>query len=177
MLTHLRGPFMGGEIPSGEGSVFHFVDIFALGFGLAAVESLVAGRSLWLVAGCSLAAWILHLIGTKWSRIKTLFGPAVSSVLDRVGSDRRYRVLALVLTFGYFGVNGLFYIRQLRTDLDTYVMPRTVTDEKANNLQKISVSYGGHRGDRQRPAGSRSIHICRPDLLCTAESKLDSHLH
>ena len=93
---------MSGEIPTGHGSVFHFLDIFALGCGLEACAALFAGRSLWLVMAGVLGAVGFHLVGTQWPSIKRWLGPRLSTTLDQIGSDRRYRITALVLVVGYF---------------------------------------------------------------------------
>lgn len=74
MLAHLRGPFMSGEIPTGSGSVFHFLDIFALGCGLEALSGLHKGDPIWQVLLWVAGAIAFHVIGTKWESIKKIVG-------------------------------------------------------------------------------------------------------
>jgi hypothetical protein len=126
---------MAGEIPSGEGSVFHFLDIFALGCGLEACAALFAGRSIWLVVAGVLGAIAFHLLGTKWPVIKTRLWPRLVLFFEWIGNSRRFRTGALTLVVGYFAVAGILYIERLRGDLDAYVMPRAVSKEQASKLQ------------------------------------------
>src|ERR1035437_965276 len=135
MLTHLRRPFLAGEIPSGHGSVFHFLDIFALGFGLAAVDSLVAGRSLWVVGGCVIAAIAIHILGTKWPLIRERLGPRLATILYRA-----IRV-ASALLIGIVVVSIFLYVHQLRSDLDNYVMPRSVTKQQADQISQVLAGH------------------------------------
>jgi hypothetical protein len=141
MLTHLRWPFMAGEIPSGEGSVFHFLDIFALGCGLEACAALFNGKSLWLVAGGVAGAVGFHLLGTKWPVIKLRLWPRLASGIEAIASNRSYRFGALALVVGYFAFAGLLYIHDLRSDLNAYAMPRTITEKQANRLRDYLSRY------------------------------------
>ena len=99
---------MAGEIPSGEGSLFHFLDIYALGFGLEACGALFLGKSWgWVALGVG-GSIFFHLLGTKWPRIKPVIGPRVASTLERITSNRPYRrsiyvlmILATLASIGY----------------------------------------------------------------------------
>jgi hypothetical protein len=135
MLTHLRWPRMAGEIPTGEGSVFHFLDIFALGCGLEACSALWSGKPSWEVVAGIIGAIAFHLIGTKWPTIRTSLWPSLSSRLESVGNNRRLRFAVLAVIVGYFLITGLLYIRKLRGDLDIYVEQRIVSKEQGQKLR------------------------------------------
>ena len=126
---------MPGEVPSGEGSVFHFLDIFALGCGLEACSAFFSGKSLGLVFGAVLGAVGFHVLGTKWGQIRGRLGPRLAAVLDRIGRDPAYRAIALVLVLSYFVVSAVLYVVRLRSDLDTYVMPRTLTAQQVSQIR------------------------------------------
>jgi hypothetical protein len=85
------------EIPSGEGSVFHFLDIYALGFGLEACGALFLGKSWWWVALGVLGSIFFHLLGTNWPRIKPNIWPRLASALEWISSNRLYRRSTLTL--------------------------------------------------------------------------------
>jgi hypothetical protein len=97
---------MTGEIPTGEHSVFHFLDIFALGCGLEACASFFKGESRWKVAGEVGSAIAFHLIGTKWPRIKNKLWPTLAELLDRISKNRWVRFGTLAIVLGYFTVSG-----------------------------------------------------------------------
>jgi hypothetical protein len=144
MLAHLRRPFLSVEIPSGHGSVFHFLDIFALGCGLEACAALFGGKPLWVVAAGVLGAVSFHLLGTKWPAIRKNLWPRVAAGIDQIGSDWSYRLWALSVIVSYFAISGLLYVHQLRSDLDTYVMPRTVTSRQAEDLREFLSHHESH---------------------------------
>ncbi len=87
---------MAGEIPSGEGSVFHFLDIFALGFGLEACAALFKGQW-WQAAGGVFGAVAFHVAGTKWPQIKSKLSPRYASIVERIESNQLYRQIAYFL--------------------------------------------------------------------------------
>src|ERR1039458_8647231 len=114
---------MAGETPSREGSVSRFLDIFARGSAAAAFAALIAGKSLWVVGGFVFGALVLHLLGTRWPAIQTRLGPRLAAVVERVTSNRRYRIAAIVVVVGCFAVTGLMYVVKLRSDLDEIGRP------------------------------------------------------
>jgi hypothetical protein len=81
MLPHLRRPFLAGDIPSGHASVFHFLDIFALGCGLEALAGLHKGDPLWIIGAYVAGAVGFHLLGTKWPLIEEKLGPRIAFLL------------------------------------------------------------------------------------------------
>lgn len=76
-----------------------------------------------------------HLLGTKWPIIKTRLRPRLSSWLEAIGNNRRFRLAVLTVIIGYFLITGLLYIRKLRGDLDTYIEQRTVSKEQGQKLR------------------------------------------
>jgi hypothetical protein len=130
MFPHLRRPFVGDEIPTGHGSVFHFLDIFALGCGLEALAGLHKGDPLWVVIAWVSGAVAFHLLGTQWPQVKARLD-ARSAVLV-YWSVRAASVLAV----GYGLMSVVFFLLQLRSDLDAYVMPRAITAKQADMLRQ-----------------------------------------
>src|ERR1700739_3089674 len=108
---------MSGEIPAGHGSVFHFLDIFALGCGLEAAAGLHKGDPLWMVGAWIGGAIAFHLVGTNWPLIHQWVGPLFSSIL--------YWTASVASVF--MAISIILYVSQLRDDLDAYVMPRRIT--------------------------------------------------
>jgi len=116
MLTHLRRPLVAGEIPSGEGSVFHFLDIYALGFGLEACGALFLGKAWGWVALGVVGSIFFHLLGTNWPRIKPRIWPHFASGLERISNNRLYRrsIFALMIIAFSTSVGFAFYRRYHR---------------------------------------------------------------
>jgi hypothetical protein len=118
---------LAGEIPEGHGSVFHFLDIFALGCGLEALAGLHKGDPLWIVAAYVIGAVAFHLLGTKWPLIRAKLGERAARLI-------RWAVMALsILLIGYIAL----YVLQLRSDLDAYAMPRKVSKMQAENIKTV----------------------------------------
>ncbi|HTU46666.1 MAG TPA: hypothetical protein VMF91_16485 [Bryobacteraceae bacterium] len=141
---------MAGEVPSGETSVFHFLDIFALGCGLEACAALFQGRSLWLVAAGVIGAIAFHLLGTKWQSIRKFLRPGLSIALDRIAKDRRYRLIALVLVVGYFCVRLTHYflkpnapVEKKNTVLNGSPSPATPTPSNTSGPPQFSITLTG----------------------------------
>lgn len=135
---------MAGEIPSGEGSVFHFLDIFALGCGLEACSALWRGEPFWQVGAGVLGAVVFHLLGTKWPVIKRRLGPDIGSFLDNLAGNRRLRMALVAAIVGYFLIDGLFYIRGLRNELDASVTQRMVSKEQAQKLREYFAKHDAY---------------------------------
>src|ERR1700690_414454 len=108
---------MAGEIPSGEQSVFHFLDIFALGFGLEACSAAVH-RQWGLAFVCVVGSVGFHLLGTKWATIQTQLSPRLRSGIQIVTSNHRYRIVAriaaVLLVGGDFATRGDLYLYDWR---------------------------------------------------------------
>jgi hypothetical protein len=121
---------LGDEIPTEHGSVFHFLDIFALGCGLEALAGLHKGDSLWVVAAWVGGAIAFHMLGTKWPWIKERLD-ARSAVIVYWG----VRGLS-TLAVGYGVISVVFFALQLRSDLDAYVMPRKITTKQADSIRQ-----------------------------------------
>src|SRR5579871_1619044 len=114
--------------PLRDSSTGFLVKAAATGFMVQAVTALVNGKSLWITVGCIVVAIVLYVSWDKWPEIRKHVGPRAVVALPKVG------IVALIIVLGYFGLSALLYITQLRTDLDSYAMPRTLTVKQANDL-------------------------------------------
>jgi hypothetical protein len=130
-----------GEIPAGSESVFHFLDIFALGFGLLAVDSFGAGKPAWETGGYVAAAAAIHIIGTKLPRISRILGSNIRSALNMI-------ITILSACFVVYAVfSGVFYVLRLRSDLDAFVIPRTLTDEQREAIRAVLSQHDDPHAD------------------------------
>ncbi len=129
---------MAGEIPSGEGSVFHFLDIYALGFGLEACGALFLGKSWWWVALGVVGSIFFHLLGTKWSRIKPKIWPRLASALELISGNRLYRRSIFVLmVIAFFASIGFGLYRHYHSSL---VQPFSSSSTPSATVEPPSLS-------------------------------------
>jgi hypothetical protein len=144
MTSFLRWPFVSGEIPTGEGSVFHFLDIYALGFGLEACAALFLGKSWgWVALGVA-GSILFHLLGTNWPRIKPKVQPRFASAVELISSSRIYRksifVLIIIAFLGSVGF-GIYRRYHSRT---AFVPPQAAS-------QSINSSGSGLQSHQSTP--------------------------
>jgi len=109
-----------------------FIEMIALGFVLASIEAFVNGRPWFISLICLVCGLICFLAGIKWPKIKLLVGARVASSVDRIAHDSRYRSGLILLLMGCVAI---LYRHSLRSDLDTYAMPRSITDKQAKDLR------------------------------------------
>jgi hypothetical protein len=107
---------MAGDIPSGEQSVFHFLDIFALGCGLEACTA--AFRQQWGLAVVGvMGAVVFHLFGTKWAIIQSHLWPRLSARIEVIARNPRRRFIARLVSVlsvvGYFALTMVLYLNRL----------------------------------------------------------------
>lgn len=124
------------ELSPSDRAMFNLLEGIALAFAFVGTERLFAGGSWWQTGG----AWLLSLIcsyaGVKWPYIKTKVGNRFTSGIEHIASDSRYRVAVILLVVGYISFYLLFQLYLLRTDINTYVMPRSITEEQAERLKE-----------------------------------------
>jgi len=75
MTSLLRSLLTQDQLPTGNTAVYVFLEMIALGFALAAVDSLVNNKPLFISFGCLVLAVFFFLIGIKWPQIKHKVGP------------------------------------------------------------------------------------------------------
>ncbi|HEY2683762.1 MAG TPA: hypothetical protein VGI93_09660 [Steroidobacteraceae bacterium] len=135
--------------------VYLFFEMIALGFVLTGVDMAVKGEAQPIVvAGCFAAAVAFFLIGIFSSRILAALG---SNAVDLVEWLARYtwlmvlgvaayvvttqpvraRYFALGGVVAFFFFSGLSYVRELRRDINRYVMPRRLTGTQKRRLQEF----------------------------------------
>lgn len=76
------------------------------------------------------------VVGIKWPKIKSGAGRFPIAV-ERIANDSRLRAGAFFLIALYFGISAFLYMHSLRNDLDTYVMPRVVTERQSHDLREF----------------------------------------
>jgi hypothetical protein len=122
--------------PTEDRAVSSFLDYIALACIFGCVEAVISSK-LWAAVGAFVAALLFHTIGIKWPKVKTRVGRRLSSSMDRIAHDSRYRSGLTMLLVGCIGLYILFSLHSLRRDLDTYVLPRTVNKEQAATLRTV----------------------------------------
>lgn len=116
----------------------------ATGFRLLYERKFVFGLSAIVVA------ILFFVAGLKWPSSYWVSGSLISAaiiiiVLTTVGNwfeitrraaNPRYRSFALAFVLLSFGIYIIAHMNALRSDIDTYVMPRTVTRQQADDLRE-----------------------------------------
>ena len=145
MISLLRDLIMIDETPSGDKAVYVFIEMFALGFVLYAIEEAFKDGVSWLKVAIAFAlGLVFFLLGVNWIKLKSNLHSAWVVRLDRITNDYRYRYGAVVLLFGVVGFYVLASLHALRPDLDTYLIPRRVTPLQSVQLrQYLSMSHPG----------------------------------
>jgi hypothetical protein len=70
--------------------------------------------------------------------------PRFAAYVNRIANDARYRYGAVLLFLLYLVITEMLYVRNLRRDLDTYVMPRVVTSKQADDLKEYLSHQKAH---------------------------------
>jgi hypothetical protein len=121
-----------------------FLDVVASPFVIAAVQALISGRPWYVWTGYAAAGLSIGLLGFYWVRIRQRTRARLMLAIDRVAASQRFRrgcvMVALVLIGSYL----IIYLHSLRSDLDTYVMPRVVTDRQARDLRDYLSHHEAH---------------------------------
>jgi hypothetical protein len=137
MISVLGDFIMSEDVPSGDKAVYLFIEMIALGFILYAIEEAFKDHPSWVKVGIAIFFGLsFFLLGIKWSRLKARLWPRLSSRVEAVANDYRYRYgLILLLTAAIIGY-VMVSMRSIRSDLDRYLLPRTITRQQANDLKE-----------------------------------------
>jgi len=121
------------------------LDYLGLGFLLGAGEIVLTSQTpsfpLWKVTVCIVIGVGLICTAQYWPSVKPKLRPSFVSFITTTASNFWLRFFATIVIAGYFIGGGLLYIHRMRSDLDIYVMPRTVTSEQANDLRKYLAQH------------------------------------
>ncbi|MFZ0498380.1 MAG: hypothetical protein WAM52_04545, partial [Steroidobacteraceae bacterium] len=145
---------MAEQPPSGDRAVYTFLEMVALVFLFAAVETGVEQGKPPIVWGSCLVAGVISFIAAiKWGRIQTALGNQVVGMIEWLAGYRALLVLALAAyiaitysepryRYGACAVAGIYvlwisirYMRSIRRDLNRYVMPRRLSPRQAARLR------------------------------------------
>jgi hypothetical protein len=130
---------MTSDSPSDEVRVFQFFLILTAVCAAAAVTRFYAGDATGGV--CFLIGTIAaFLIALKWRWLGELLGPRVASWFQAVRTPRFWRG-AVFLSALCAIVWMMWSIHVLRDNMESYVMPRTVSERQANELCKILAEH------------------------------------
>jgi hypothetical protein len=140
MTALLRGLLMSDGPPTEDRAVSTILDYIALACIFGFVEAVMSGRP-WAGGGALAAALIFHIVGIKWLKIKPKIGPRFTSWLDRIAHNSSYRRAVVGLLLGSVVMYAMVYMHTLRSDLDTYAMPRTIAEKQAESLRKYLLGY------------------------------------
>ena len=131
MLSELLEVLMPDDSTATDRAVFILSEWTAGGWILAAIDWLVAGKQPIAMSLLFLSfAIVFAVFGVEWPSIKTKFVPGSRFVsrIETVATDYRYRTAgAILLTLVAVVVLSL-YLHSLRQDIDTYLVPRHVTE-------------------------------------------------
>lgn len=129
------------SLTAAEKTVVAFCEIVAFALGWGAVDRLLAGTSLLIVIPLFIACAAISYFGFAWPSLKPRISSRVTSTVERVGVSFRVRLAALLL-FAFGGVCYLLItIHSIRSDVDAYAKPRTVSPEQAAKLQEYLSRY------------------------------------
>ena len=140
MISELLEVLMPDELSNTDKAIFVFLDGLALALMFAAVDWLIAGKPWPIGIGIVILAFILAWIAHNWSVVKPKLGKRLSVLVlkfERVASDYRYRTGSLFLIAFFIGSVILYNLHSTRKDIETYVIPRTVSETQAEHLRKF----------------------------------------
>jgi hypothetical protein len=129
--------------PQGDARGFAICGLFASGFAVQGTARLL-NRD-YITAGVAyVVAIVLFVVGLKWGSIRQRIGTRARSFFERVGNDSRYWISATLLSAFILAITGLVYVHGIRSDLDIYVIPRTITDRQAADLREFLSQRESH---------------------------------
>jgi uncharacterized membrane protein len=116
---------------SGDPATTRLFNGMAIAFATAGAIALTNGSLLGIAAIA--VAIVLYILERNWSRITTR---ASNQFVQIVHNIARHRNVVLSLIVVGFGVYAARFVYNIRSDLDTYVMPRRITPKQADDLRE-----------------------------------------
>jgi hypothetical protein len=144
---------MPGDLPSGDKAVYLFFEMLALAFLFAAVDALIGSKPWYISAGSLALAVLFYLTGLKWPIVRStigsrlLFSVFLASVVLLSLSVLRWPSIKpgfVKVLGGCIAAYCILYVRSLRGDIQMYVMPRTITNRRAEELREYLSGRGPH---------------------------------
>jgi hypothetical protein len=140
MISLLRGILMPDDsLSPSEKMVLVLFETIAFALGWGGVDRLLAGASLLTVALIFLSSMLVSYAGFKWPFIKRKISIGITSAIERGASNYRLRIGIVFLAVLSVLFPLLLALHSVRSDLDAYVMPRTVTSKQADKLHDFSL--------------------------------------
>jgi hypothetical protein len=125
-------------LPPGNTSVFQLLSIFASAFATTGATLLLTGGG-YVVGIAALAfAVFLFIVGLKWSSVRRHAGQNFVLMVDKLAQYRNTVVLFIVAGFVIYGIH---FVYNLRSDINKYVIPRTITSQQSDALQEYSSQH------------------------------------
>jgi hypothetical protein len=142
MISLLREIIMPDETPTGDKAVYVFIEMIALGFVLYAIEEAFKDHPSWLKVVLAVVLGLLFFwVGVNWTQLKGRVSLGLARRVDGVANDYRYRYGLALLLVAAFGVYTIVSLRSLRSDLDGYVTPRTLSTEQTRDLEAFLAKH------------------------------------
>src|ERR1700687_2217986 len=146
MISSLLKDLIMADATDGERVVFILCEWTAGTWVYFSIDRFLAGKTLTGICLGALAI-LFAVAGVKWPSLKLRLGLRFSrfaAITEQIASDYRYRTAGIIiLTVGIMLMLS-FYLHSIRNDLDTYVMPRSMTDKQANELREYLSHYEPH---------------------------------
>lgn len=136
MISLLREIIMPDETPTGDKAVYVFIEMIALGFILYAIEESFKDHASWVKVGiASVLGLLFFVVGVNWTKLKSRIRLAWVRRIVNIADDYRYRYGLALLLIGLAAFYTMRSLHSLRSDLDAYVMPRTLSDKQKSDLE------------------------------------------
>jgi hypothetical protein len=133
---------MSDETPAGDKAVYVFIEMIALEFILFSIEEAFKDQPSWTnVAIASTLGLLFFLLGVTWTRLKGRLQSGFVRTIEHISNDYRYRYGLGLFLIGVVGAYTIVSLRSLRNDLDTYVIPRTLTDKQKIAIRSVLIGH------------------------------------
>ena len=130
-----RGWRMFDDLPAQDRVVCTVFDYLGLGWLLLVPEVLfVSGAALWKMLLAIAFGVLCICVANYWTRIKPRLGPSLVASVTWVANNFWLKRILVLTAFGYLVVVVLSFSLQLRSDLDAYITPRTISEEQEAKL-------------------------------------------
>jgi hypothetical protein len=143
MLTLLRDLFMSVET-SADKAVFMLCEWTAGALIFGFIEGISTNKPIGTLSAYAALAILFAIAGVVWPRVKATLRVRYSKFVSRVeqiAGDYRYRTGAVFLLLGYFTASAGMYMHSLRSDIDMYITPRSITQTQSEKLRDYLSKY------------------------------------
>jgi len=109
-----------------------FITIFGSGLFVIFEQHVIWGTAM-IVVG------LIGIVSCAWPQLRN---PVSGRI--QIWNYRLYRKAATGLVLAYLGISAIAYVHSLRSDLDTYVIPRSISKKQANDLRDHLSRHEAH---------------------------------